>query len=262
MHRFPMTRIHEIAGYADELLETKTTPDYPAAINGLQLENRSEITGIVAAVDFSTRAINGAIAAKANLLVVHHGMFWDAHGPLSGPSYRRLRLLIENDIAVYSSHLPLDRHPTLGNNVLLARQLGLDPSGTFAQFEGILIGVRGQSEIETASIVERARKFAKSYEGDVRTTPVGKNRKTKRWAICTGAGASAEILKEARELEIDTLVVGEGPHWTAVYAEENELTIIYAGHYATETLGVRALSDHLGEKFGVSSSFLSAPTGL
>lgn len=257
-----MTRIHEIAVYADELLETKTTPDYPPAINGLQLENRSEITGIVAAVDFSTRAISGAIAAKANLLVVHHGMFWDAPGPFSGPSYRRLRLLIENDIAVYSSHLPLDRHPTLGNNVLLAKQLGLDPIATFAQFEGIFIGVRGQAEIETASLVERARKFAKSYDGEIRTTPVDKNRKTKRWAICTGAGASAETLKEARELEIDTLIVGEGPHWTAIYAEENDLTIIYAGHYATETLGVRALSDHLGEKFGISSSFLNAPTGL
>jgi dinuclear metal center YbgI/SA1388 family protein len=262
MHRFPMTRIHQIAEYADELLETKTTPDYPAAINGLQLENRAEITGIVAAVDFSTRAINGAIAAKANLLVVHHGMFWDAPGPIRGPSYRRLRLLIENDIAVYSSHLPLDRHPTLGNNVLLAKQLGLDPSATFARYEGIFIGVRGQSEIATASLVERADKFVKNYEGEVRTTTIDKNRKTKRWAICTGAGASAETLKEARDLEIDTLIVGEGAHWTAIYAEENELAIIYAGHYATETLGVRALADHLGEGFGVSSSFLSAPTGL
>lgn len=257
-----MTTIHEIAGYTDELLATKTTPDYPTALNGLQFENRSEITGIAAAVDFSTRAIHGAIAARANLLVVHHGMFWDAPSPVSGSSYRRLRLLIENDIAVYSSHLPLDRHPTLGNNVLLAKQLGLEPSAIFAEFEGIFIGVCGQSEIKTAALVERARKFAKNYESEVRTTPLGKNRETKRWAICSGAGASTETLKEARELEIDTLIVGEGPHWTAVYAEENELTIIYAGHYATETLGVRALAEHLGEKYGISSSFISAPTGL
>jgi dinuclear metal center YbgI/SA1388 family protein len=262
MHRFPMTRIHQIAEYADGLLETATTPDYPTAVNGLQLENRSEITGIAAAVDFSTRAINGAIAANANLLVVHHGMFWEGPAPIRGPSYRRLRLLIENDIAVYSSHLPLDRHPTLGNNVLLAKELGLNPSGDFAEFEGIFTGVRGQSEIETASLVERTRKFAKNYESEVRTTRIEKNRKTKRWAICTGAGAAADTLNEAHALEIDTLIVGEGPHWTAIYAEENELAIIYAGHYATETLGVRALADHLGEKFGISSSFLSAPTGL
>lgn len=257
-----MTKIYQIAGYADEFLETETTPDYPTAVNGLQLENRSDITGIAAAVDFSTRAINGAIAANANLLIVHHGMFWDGPGPIRGPSYRRLRLLIENDIAVYSSHLPLDRHPTLGNNVLLAKELGLNPNGNFAEFEGIFIGARGQSEIKTASLVERARKFAKNYESEVRTTPIEKNRETRQWAICTGAGASVETLKEARKLGIDTLIVGEGPHWTAVYAEENELAIIYAGHYATETLGVRALADHLGEKYGISSSFLSAPTGM
>jgi dinuclear metal center YbgI/SA1388 family protein len=257
-----MTKIQEMALYIDGLLETATTPDYPAALNGLQLENRLEITGITAAVDFSTRAINGALAAKANLLVVHHGMFWDGPGHFRGNSYRRLRLLIENDIAVYSSHLPLDRHPTLGNNVLLARQLGLKPSAPFAEFEGISIGVSGQSEIETATLIERARKFATNHGGDVRTTPVGKRRETRRWAICTGAGASAETLRDAREREIDTLIVGEGPHWTAVYAEENELALIYAGHYATETLGVRALAEHLGERYDISSNFVSAPTGL
>jgi dinuclear metal center YbgI/SA1388 family protein len=257
-----MTRIHEITGFMDELLETKTTPDYPTALNGLQLENRSEISGITAAVDFSTRAIEGAIAARANLLVVHHGMFWDTPSPISGSSYRRLRLLIENDIAVYSSHLPLDRHPTLGNNVLLAKQLGLEPNAVFAEFQGIFIGVCGQSEINTATLVERARDFAKNHGTAVRTTPLGKNRKTKRWAICTGAGAAADTLKEARDMEIDTLIVGEGPHWTAVYGEENELAIIYAGHYATETLGVRALAEHLADRYSISSSFVSAPTGL
>ena len=257
-----MTTIHSLAEYADKLLETETTPDYPGALNGLQLENRSEITGIAGAVDFSTRTINGAIATKANLLVVHHGMFWDAQGPILGPSYRRLRLLIENDIAVYSSHLPLDRHPTLGNNVLLAKQLDLSPTATFAGFHGVSIGVTGESQIETAALTAQARKFAKNYGSEVRTTPIGNSRQTKRWGICTGAGASTETLKEAREMRIDTLIVGEGPHWTAVYAEENELAIIYVGHYATETLGVRALAEHLGVKFGIPSSFVSAPTGL
>ncbi len=257
-----MTTILEVAEYADDVLESETTPDYPGALNGLQLENRAEITGIAGAVDFSTRAITGAIAINANLLIIHHGMFWDGPNPLRGPSYRRLRLLVENDIAVYSSHLPLDRHPTLGNNVLLAKQLGLTPSAPFARFEGVFIGVSGETEIETAALAERTRKFVKNYGSEVRTTPVGRNRQTKRWAICTGAGASAETLKEAREMEIDTLIVGEGPHWTAVYAEENELVIIYAGHYATETLGVRALAEHLGERYGIPSSFVSAPTGL
>lgn len=257
-----MTTVYDLAEYADGLLETATTPDYIGAVNGLQLENRSELRGIVAAVDFSSRAINGAIAIGANLLVVHHGMFWDALAPIRGSSYRRLRLLIENDIAVYSSHLPLDRHRTLGNNVLLAKKLGLRPTATFAGFQGVSIGVSGESQIETAVLADQARKFAKSYGSEVRTTLIGSNRQTKRWGICTGAGASTETLKEAREIKIDTLIVGEGPHWTAVYAEENELAIIYAGHYATETLGVTALAEHLGAKFGIPSSFVSAPTGL
>jgi dinuclear metal center YbgI/SA1388 family protein len=257
-----MTTIHEIADYADKLLETGATPDYPDALNGLQLENRSEIRGITAAVDFSTRAIHAAIGATANLLIVHHGMFWAGPSRLAGPSYRRLRLLIENDIAVYSSHLPLDRHSTLGNNVLLAKQLGLGPSAPFAEFKGIFVGVSGESNIATAELTERAQEFARNHGTEVRTTTIGPNRRTRRWAICTGAGASAETLEEARAMKLDTLIVGEGPHWTAVHAEENELVIIYAGHYATETLGVRALADHLGKKYGVPSSFVDASTGL
>jgi dinuclear metal center YbgI/SA1388 family protein len=257
-----MTAIHDVAEYADELLQTRTTPDYSNALNGLQLENRSEITAVAAAVDFSTRAVNGAVAANANLLVVHHGMFWEGLGRFNGPSYRRLRLLIDNDIAVYSSHLPLDRHPTLGNNILLAKQLGLAALAAFAAYEGVFVGVSGETEIETATLAERARTFARSCGSEVRTTPIEERRQTKRWAICTGAGASAATLKEAREMMIDTLIVGEGPHWTAVHAEENEIAIIYAGHYATETLGVRALAEHLGEEFGIRSAFVSAPTGL
>jgi len=257
-----MTLVHQIAEYADELLQSRITPDYPNALNGLQLENRSAITGIAAAVDFSARAIKGAIAKNANLLVVHHGMFWEGSKHLTGPMYNRLRLLLENDIAVYSSHLPLDRHPTVGNNVLLARQLGLDPTGIFAQFEGISIGVSGESNLETTLLAERAQSLANENGGELRITPFEKNRRTKRWAICSGAGASAETLTEAREMKIDTLIVGEGPHWTAVFAEENDLTILYAGHYATETLGVRRITDKQGERFALPSSFVNAPTGL
>jgi len=257
-----MTTIRELASYADGLLDTRSTPDYPGALNGLQLENRSQITAVAAAVDFSTRAINGAISNNANLLLVHHGMFWGAQSPISGPAYNRLKLLIEHDIAVYSSHLPLDRHPTLGNNVLLARELGLEPSRSFAAYQGVFIGVSGESDVETTLLAERAQEFAKNYGSELRTTEIPKDRRTKRWAICTGAGASAETLKEAEEKNIDTLIVGEGPHWTVIRAEETGLAIVYAGHYATETLGVRALADHLGKKYSIPSTFISAPTGL
>jgi dinuclear metal center YbgI/SA1388 family protein len=256
-----MTNSVDLSAYADELLDTRNTPDYPNAINGLQLENHAPIRGIAAAVDFSTRAIRGAIEIGANFLIVHHGMFWGGIGPLSGPSYRTLRLLMENDIAVYSSHLPLDRHSTLGNNALLAMELGLTPSGSFAKFQDIFIGACGECDIDTVSLVSRARDFAKSY-GDVRTSAIASGRRTRKWGICTGAGASAETLSEASIAGIDTLIVGEGPHWTAIHAEEHGLVIIYAGHYATETLGVRALAQHLAQRFELPWSFISAPTGL
>lgn len=256
-----MSSAAEFAGYTDELLKSSDTPDYPNAFNGLQLENRSPIVGISAAVDFSTRAIRGAIDSGANLLVVHHGMFWGGLTPFSGVAYRTLRLLFEHDIAVYSSHLPLDRHPAFGNNVLLATELGLEPTAPFARFQNISIGISGESDIETSSLIFRTRKFASSF-GDIRTSTVPPERRTRKWAICTGAGASAETLGEASAAGIDTLIVGEGPHWTAVHAEEHDLVIIYAGHYATETLGVRALAQHLGEKYKVPWNFVSAPTGL
>jgi dinuclear metal center YbgI/SA1388 family protein len=252
----------ELARYADSLLETQNVPDYPNAVNGIQVYNQSPIRKIAAAVDFSTRAVQEAVASGANLLVVHHGMFWGGLEPIIGASYRRVRMLIEADIAVYASHLPLDRHPTLGNNVLLARELGLQPTASFARFENTFIGLCGESDIETTAIITSARGFARSHGGDLHTSLVQAGRRTRKWAICTGSGASADTLKEASSMGVDTLIVGEGPHWTAIHAEENDLVILYAGHYATETLGVRALAQHLGEKYDLPWSFVSAPTGL
>lgn len=254
--------IHEIAGYLDELLETGSVPDYPGAVNGLQLENAGPIRGITAAVDFSTRAIDAAVETESNLLVVHHGMFWGGAAPLKGVLYNRLRKLLQHDIAVYSSHLPLDRHPIFGNNVLLAKKLGLEASASFAQYEGCSIGVRGNCDVETATILKTAMEFSSAHDTVLRSTKFSEGRRTLHWAICTGAGASADTLREARELGIDTLIVGEGPHWTAVEAEEQGLCVIYAGHYATETLGVQAISEHLAAKYGIPSNFARASTGL
>lgn len=252
----------DIAGYCDRLLDSGGCPDYPNALNGLQLSSGKPVRAVAAAVDFSTRTIEGAANSGANLLIVHHGMFWSGLERLVGATYRRLRLLFEHEMSVYSSHLPLDRHPTLGNNVLLAKELGLEPSGTFARHGDIFIGVCGAADVETAVLKERARKFARSHAGDVRATAIVPGRHTRRWAICTGAGASAETLEEAAHMGVDTLIVGEGPHWTAVNAEERGLAVIYAGHYASETLGVRALSQHLSEKFSLPWNFVEAPTGL
>lgn len=251
-----------IAEYLDGLLETATTPDYSGALNGLQLDGRAPVRRVAAAVDFSLRTIEGAIADDANLLIVHHGMFWGGAQRIVGPAYERLRLLMQNDVAVYSAHLPLDRHPEMGNNVLLAGELGLEPSGGFAQYKGIAIGVRGQADLLTATIVQRATALASRHGGNAVATPYAPNRVTRRWGICTGGGASSETLREAHEAGLDTLVVGEGPHHTAVDAPELGLVVVYTGHYATETLGVRALAAHLEAHYGLPWSFIAAPSGL
>ena len=149
---------------------------------------------------------------------------------------------------MYSSHLPLDRHALYGNNALLAAELGLEPAAEFARFKTISIGVCGKGDIKTTELAERADAFARKHGGAVRTTPITALRRTRAWAICTGAGGSTETLNEARERGIDTLIVGEGPHHTAVDADEIGIAVIYAGHYATETLGVRALAAHVSDR--------------
>ena len=257
-----MTRLTDVVSHLDTLLRIREVPDYPPALNGLQLENSGTVTRVAAAVDFSRAAIEGAIAASANLLLVHHGMFWGGLQPLRGQAYERLRLLLSHDIAVYSAHLPLDVHPELGNNVLLARQLGLSPAGGFARYQAIDVGVRGSCELSTTELVQRAMAFAREHGGIAVATPFASGRRTVQWAICTGAGASSDTIREALALGVDTLIVGEGPHHTAVEAADQGLVIIYAGHYATETPGVTALAQSIEQAFGTPWHFVSAPTGL
>jgi dinuclear metal center YbgI/SA1388 family protein len=251
----------DIVAYLDRLLGIPGTPDYPTAMNGLQVANRGSISKVAAAVDGSLRTIEGAIAVDADLLLVHHGLFWKGAQAIIDGQYLRLRALLEHDVAVYSAHLPLDRHPVLGNNTLLARELGLTPSGEFARFESIAIGVQGTADVLTAELVARAADFARRHGGDAHGSAFPASRRTRTWAICTGGGASADTLDEAVAVGVDTLIVGEGPHWTAVDAPERGLVVIYAGHYATETLGVRALAADVARQFDVPWAFVEAPTG-
>lgn len=252
----------QIAEHLDTLLRVREIPDYSPALNGLQLASRGEVVRVAAAVDFSLRTVDAAIAADANLLLVHHGMFWSGAQRITGLAYERLARLLAHDVAVYAAHLPLDVHPALGNNALLARELGLEPSAGFARYQTIDVGLRGDCDRPTSELVDAARTLARRHGGDVVVTPFAAARRTRRWAVCTGAGASSESLREALALGVDTLIVGEGPHHTAVEAADQGLVVVYAGHYATETLGVRALAEHLEREFGIAWTFVEAPTGL
>jgi dinuclear metal center YbgI/SA1388 family protein len=257
----PVASLRDVVQALDTELRTFDVPDYGGAVNGLQVANRGTVRKVAVAVDASRAAITEAAISGANLLVVHHGLFWGGAQPLTGVHYEKFRTLFGADIAVYSSHLPLDCHPELGNNVRLAQSLGLTPSGGFARYKTIDVGVMGEANEPTAQLLARVEAYTARYGGSVRTSiPVG-TRITKRWAICTGGGASTESLREARERGVDTLIVGEGPHHTTVEALEHDFCVIYAGHYATETLGVQALGAWIEARFGVPWTFLHLPTG-
>ncbi|MEQ1691494.1 MAG: Nif3-like dinuclear metal center hexameric protein [Gemmatimonas sp.] len=253
--------LREVAIALDAELRTTEIPDFSGAMNGLQVANDGHISRVAVAVDASMAAVAEAAVLKADLLIVHHGLFWNGAQPLVGPRYHKLRALLSNNIAVYSTHLPLDAHPVLGNNVRLAEALGLTPSGGFGRYKTIDIAVCGECDELAGVLVDRVQAFSARYGGVVRTSIPVEGRRTRNWAIVTGGGASTDTLREAQERGIDTLIVGEGPHHTTVDAQEHDLLIIYAGHYATETLGVQALGAWIESRFGLPWSFLHLPTG-
>lgn len=254
--------LDDIAGHLDTLLRTSEIPDYPGAMNGVQVEHDGPVTHCAVAVDASVQTIDAAIACGSNLLVVHHGLFWGGAQPLRGRVFQRVRRLVAHDVAVYASHLPLDLHPAVGNNALMARELGLTPNAGFARFQSITVGLMGDTDVESAKLAERCDALALREGGRLVTLGVTAGRRTRRWALCTGAGASSDTLREAAAAGVDTLIVGEGPHHTAVEAAELGIAVLYVGHYATETFGVRAVGAEIERAFGIPWSFVAAPTGL
>lgn len=250
-----------IASFLDERLGAAGFPDYPQALNGLQLDHRGPVRKVAAAVDYSRRTVDAAIASGANLLLLHHGMFWGGNPRLTGHAYARVRDLIAHDIAVYASHLPLDAHPELGNCAQLAQRLGLTVTGRFGQYQGVSIGVCGEAEVSFDELFARASAFAATHGGTARRSHEVPGEGPRRWGIITGAGADSATLREARDAGLDSLIVGEGPHHTTVDAAEFGVTVMYVGHYATETLGVQALLGEVTRQFTLPVEFLHLPTG-
>ena len=251
----------EIVNALDTELSTSLVPDYSGAVNGLQFANSGRVHRVAVAVDGSRKAVEECARAGCDLLILHHGLFWSGVQPVTGVLYEKYSALVRNDIAVYSSHLPLDVHPVHGNNARLAAELGLPVSGGFARYKTVDVGVQGHADEPTGDLVERIHRYAAQYGGTVRTSVPINGRHTRRWAICTGSGASSETIAEAVAAGIDTLIVGEGPHHTTVGAIEHDLCIVFAGHYATETLGVQSLGQFVQQRFGIPWTFLELATG-
>jgi dinuclear metal center YbgI/SA1388 family protein len=254
----------EITAYLDDYLRIREVPDERNAVNGLQVENRGGVGSIVAAVDASQATIDGVVSeqATAPLLLVHHGLLWDGNISFTGRRYRRIAALLENDIAVYAAHIPLDLHPEVGNNAVLAERLGIEVRGWFGDYHGTAIGVWGFAPARLTTrdaLVTELVHALSSFAPGAKLIPGGPERVSRVGIITGGAG---NMIAAAREMGLDTYITGEGPHHTYFDAMEWGLNVIYAGHYATETLGVQALASHLAERFDLDWTFHDHPTGM
>lgn len=252
----PKPSLTVIASYCDRILCIKEVQDNERAVNGLQVENDGGVTRIVATVDASIATVKLAIAVRADLMIVHHGLFWSPRQPWTGKNRELFRLLVENNLAVYSSHLPLDFHPRLGNNALLCAALGLKNPRPFLLMGGQHYGLQSRTPMTRSILATRLQRATGERPLVIRGGPDV----CRRVGVITGG--AGEFLKKAAEEDVDTFVTGEGPHWTYALAEELGVNVLYGGHYATETFGVKALAAHLSRKFKVPWVFLDHPTGL
>ena len=252
----PKPLLPALVTHCDRLLRTAEFRDWDGAANGLQVENDGAVTRIAAAVDASLATVKLAVAAGADLLLVHHGLFWGPSHPWTGPRRELLRCLLENNLAVYSSHLPLDAHPQLGNNARLCAALGLRRPKPFFFEKGQFIGLQCTTALSRAELTTR---LTAALGTPPKILPGGGERCQRIGIVTGGAGGSMKI---AAAEGVDTFITGEGPHWTYALAEDLGLNVFYGGHYATETFGVKALAEHLAAKFQVPWVFLDHPTGL
>ena len=254
------TTLPLIERFIDQELRIREVQDEPNALNGLQLDatggkTPGTIRSIALAVDATEAVIDLAIGLKADLLLVHHGLFWGGHRRLCGPYGGKIRKCFQNGLSVYAAHLPLDIHPSLGNNIGIARALGLTVVRSFGSHRGIDLGLELACEMDLSAFM----RLCTSAVGPVRLFGKGPSL-VRRIGVVSGGGGSC--LREAAAKGLDVLFTGESAHYTALDAEEAGIHLILGGHYRTETFGVRALGMCLAEEFSLSSTFIDHDTGL
>jgi dinuclear metal center YbgI/SA1388 family protein len=245
----------DLVRYCDQRTRRAAFKDAPGAFNGLQVANGGRVTKIGAAVDAGAVPFQRAVAAGVDFLIVHHGMYWDMPRPLTEGVYERVSALIKGNCALYSNHLPLDGHPQIGNNALLAKQLGLKRSRPFLVRDGEAIGCISETKLPRtklrAQLEKRyARVIAIEYGS---ATPRG-------IAFCSGAGNSA--VPELKPAGVDTLVTGELREEWFNRAQEEKLNFYCCGHYATEVHAVQALAAELAKKFKLPWEFIATDNPL
>jgi dinuclear metal center YbgI/SA1388 family protein len=252
-----MPTLHEIVCFCDQRTRCSEIKDFGGAYNGLQIENDGQVTRIGAAVDAGQRPFEAAIADEVDFLICHHGLFWTPPTPLTGPAYQKVKTALDGNLAVYGAHLPLDCHPTIGNNALLAKELGLTAVGSFLPYEGNHIATiaEGPAGGRTELAAKLKALFPKTYGA----IEYGSDQPG-RIGILTGSGQSA--VPHLLENGIDTLVTGELRQHHFNMAQELGLNLYPCGHYATEVFGVKALAAEVAEAFGLEWQFIEQPCRL
>lgn len=247
--------LNSITAFLDATLSVNAIPDAPRALNGLQLQNSGSVSKVAVAVDGSEQSIRAAVDMGADLLILHHGIFWQTMQPVTGIAYRKLHLAMKGNLAIYAAHLPLDIHPVYGNNILLAKACGIKPEGEGLNYDGVSLGVRGRFHGTCGELKERlAKELQAPVEAwwiDSADAPAGEV------MICSG-GAGGE-LAQAAAADCGTYVTGEGSHWNIPLANELGINLIFGGHYATETSGVKALGQLLKDVYGLDYAFIDMP---
>lgn len=253
-----MAKLLEITKFLDQALALSAYED--ASQNGLQIEGRDEVKVVAVAVDAGERVADQAIALGADLLFVHHGIFWGKPFLLCGPDKRKIEKFFKASLGLYAAHLPLDGDPVFGNNFLLSNFLGLSNPERAVWYGSALIGCKASNDgkLSLETIVERLTQLPRGDDKVLNlnfgpTTP-------EKIAIVSGGGA--DFVRGYQELGIDTYITGEPKQFLYHFAAEHKLNVICAGHYATETVGVRAVGEELSRRFGVTAKFIDDPTGI
>ena len=227
--------LHTAISFLDGILSVDSIPDAPRALNGLQLENGGSVSKVAAAVDGSEKAIHAALETGADLLLLHHGIFWQPMQPITGIAYRKLKAAMDGNLAIYAAHLPLDVHPAYGNNALLAKACGLRPcSHDGLDYHGVSLGTHGEFSGTCAELEQKLE-------------------------TVLGAPVQAFWKDSPAALGCRTYVTGEGSHWNIPLAQELGVNLVFGGHYFTETFGVKALGLLLKDVYGLDYTFIDLP---
>ena len=248
--------LEETVSFLDDILDNDDWKGIDAATNGLQVENSGDVDKVAFAVDASTQTVEMAAERDADMLVAHHGFFWGGKDELVGQDYERFRLLVENDIALYASHLPLDAHDRVGNNVLLLDALDATASHSFGEIGGQDVGYVGELP-SPMGFKELVDSVENAVENEPTVLDFGSN-EIEEIAVLTGAGGGH--IAEAAETGADIYITGEPKHRAHHDAREHSLNVVFAGHYHTETFGVRELRKRVERNLDVGTFYVDVPT--